>query len=269
MRIRALTPLAVLLLFSCSNKPAEQSQTPPASTPPAAAEQVAQAAPPAAQPPASTPSVTSENAATQRPAAPPIEKHAPKPASKPVTPPPPPRPQPVAKTVPAGTVLNAELVDPASSATSQIGDPVRARVTEAVVIDGLTVVPQGAVVSGTVTEAVSLKKIGGQASLGLKFESIDVGGGQSAPIVAMLKELGKSETGKDAGTIAGATAGGALLGRALSHHDKTKGTLIGAVVGAAAGTGIAAATKGKEVELPAGTPFALHLEQPVTVTVRL
>jgi len=54
----------------------------------------------------------------------------------------------------------------------------------------------------------------------------------------------------------------------LSKNDKTKGTLIGAAVGAAAGTGAAAATKGKEVELPAGTPLALHLEQPLIITVQ-
>jgi hypothetical protein len=59
-----------------------------------------------------------------------------------------------------------------------------------------------------------------------------------------------------------------LLGRLLSHNDKTKGTLIGAAVGAAAGTGVAAATKGQEVELPAGTVLVLRLEQPLTVTVQ-
>jgi hypothetical protein len=170
--------------------------------------------------------------------------------------------------VPAGTDLNVDLVDGASSLTSQVGASVRARVAQAVVIDGLTVVPQGAIVHGTVTEAVSLKKIGGAASLGLRFDSVDLEDGRSAAIVAIVHEQGKSETGKDAGTIAGAAAGGALLGRLLSHHDKTKGTLIGAAVGAAAGTGVAAATKGQEVELPAGTPLALHLEQPLTVTVQ-
>ena len=140
--------------------------------------------------------------------------------------------------------------------------------TKAVVVDGLTVIPEGATINGTVTEAIPLKKIGGAASLGLSFETVELAGGAKAAIVAGLHEKGKSESGKDAGTIAGATAGGALLGRLLSKNDKTKGTLIGAAVGAAAGTGAAAATKGKEVELPAGTLLALHLEQPMTVTVQ-
>jgi hypothetical protein len=174
----------------------------------------------------------------------------------------------VVKTLAAGTDLDVELLDGASSKTSQVGNAVRARVKNAIVVDGLTVIPEGAIIDGTVTEAVPLKKIGGAASLGLRFDTIELAGGAKTAISAGLHEQGKSESGKDAGTIAGATAGGALLGRLLSKHDKTKGTLIGAVVGAAAGTGAAAATKGQEVELPAGTPLALHLEQPLTITVQ-
>jgi hypothetical protein len=172
------------------------------------------------------------------------------------------------KTLDAGTDLDVELVDGVSSKTSRVGDPVRARVTQPIVIDGLTVIPSGSMIDGTVTEAVPLKKIGGAASLGVRFDALEIDRGAKLAIAASLHEHGKSETGRDAGTIAGATAGAALLGRLLSKDDKTKGTLIGAVVGAAAGTGIAAATKGQEVELPAGTPLAIHLDDPVEVTVR-
>lgn len=179
-----------------------------------------------------------------------------------------PRPEPIVKTVAAGTELNLEFLAGASSTTSHVGDPVRARFTRAVVVDGVTVIPEGAIATGTVTEAMPLKKIGGTASLGLKFDTLELDRGATAAIAADFRQQGKSETGKDAGTIAGATAGGALLGRLLSKNDKTKGTLIGAVVGAAAGTGIAATTKGQEIELPVGTKVALHLETPLTLTVQ-
>jgi hypothetical protein len=179
-----------------------------------------------------------------------------------------PRPEPIVKTVAAGTELDLEFLAGASSKTSQVGDPVRARFTRAVVVDGVTVIPEGAIATGTVTEAMPLKKIGGTASLGLKFHTLELGGGATAAIAADFRQQGKSETGKDAGTIAGATAGGALLGRLLSKNDKTKGTLIGAAVGAAAGTGVAASTKGQEIELSVGTKVALHLEAPLTLTVQ-
>jgi hypothetical protein len=256
-------------------------------TPEQAAAPGAQAGPPAgeAQAPADANPQTNA-AAEQTPAAapapavepPPAQAPKPKPATKPKpsagavaeapTPAPPPKPAPVEKTLAAGTEFAVELLDGASSKTSKVGDAVRAKVTQPVVIDGLTAVPAGAVIAGTVTEAIPLNKIGGQASLGLRFDSLEIPGGSSAPIVATLATKGKSETGKDAGTIAGATAGGALLGRLLSKNSKTKGTLIGAAVGAAAGTGIAASTKGQEVELPAGLALTVRLEAATQVTVQ-
>jgi hypothetical protein len=220
---------------------------------------------PAAAAPAET---TPPPVAERTPAAPVSKPKAAPHATAKLEPAPTPKPEPVVKTIAAGTDLDAELVDGASSKTSHVGDVVRARVTKALVIDGLAVVPAGATIEGLVTEAVPLKTIGGAASLGLRFDTLDLGGGRRVAIASLVHQQGKSETGKDAGTIAGATAGGALLGRLLSHHDKTKGTLIGAVVGAAAGTGAAAATKGQEVELPAGTVLAIHLDQALEVTVQ-
>ena len=257
----ALAVAALLLAWGCGgNKPAEQAAAPEtaASNPSAAPAQE-----PAASP-VPAPSTEAPEASTKPPAAKPSSKPATETGSKPAPPPP---PAPIVSTLAAGTELEAELLDPASSKTSQVGDVVRAKVTKDVVSDGHTVVPAGSVVNGTVTEAIPVKKIGGAASLGLRFDTLDVSG-SSVPISATLHEKGKSETGKDAGTIAGATAGGALLGRVLSKHDKTKGTLIGAAVGAAAGTGAAVATKGKEVELPAGLQFVVKLDQPITVTTR-
>jgi hypothetical protein len=247
------------LLAGCGgNRPSDQAAA-PATPAPAPAE------------PATPPTDAAKETPPVNEPAPAPAQPTPKPAPRPVPreqAPPPPKAEPVVKTLPAGTDIEAELVDGVSSKTSQVNDAVHARVTKPVVLDGYTLIPAGALIQGTVTEAVSLKKIGGTASLGLRFDTVEAGTDGSIAILVELHQKGKSETGKDAGTIAGATAGGALLGRLLSKHDKTKGTLLGAVVGAAAGTGAAAATKGQEVELPAGTPLALKLSEPVHVQVQ-
>lgn len=247
-----LAAAAAVLLFACGgNPPASQNEANAGSSPAQAAPEAPAPAQQPAAPPAAPPRTAPRR--TQPPPA-----RAPKPA---------PKPEPVVRTLGAGTEIDIALIDGASSKTSQVGQAIRAKVTKAVVDGGVTVVPEGAVVTGTVTEAVPLKKIGGTASLGLKFSSLETPGG-NVGIETALQLKGKSETGKDAGTIAGATAGGALLGRLLAgKNDKTKGTIIGAVVGAAAGTGAAAATKGQEVELPEGTPLVLHLQTPVEITV--
>ena len=84
-------------------------------------------------------------------------------------------------------------------------------------------------------------------------------------ISAWLAQKGKSETAKDAATIGGAAVVGAIVGHQVSDDDK--GTVIGAIVGGAAGTAIAASTKGKEIEIPAGTVSSIELGAPVEIEV--
>ncbi len=189
-----------------------------------------------------------------------------RPAPQPPAPAPPP-PEPVTVIIPAGTTLDVAFIDSVSSAESQPGDPVRVRVVHDIMQDNIAVIPAGSVVSGTVTQAKSLKKIGGRARVDVEFNTLELTSGRTAAIHSTFFERGKSETKKDAATIGGATAGGALLGRLIKDDDKSKGTLIGAVVGAAAGTAIAAKTDGEEVVITSGTRVSIELLEQATVTI--
>jgi len=91
--------------------------------------------------------------------------------------------------------------------------------------------------------------------------------GDNTSFRAVLAAAGKKQTSKDAATIGGATAGGALLGRLLDKKHGTKGTLIGAVVGAAVGTAIASQNEGDPVTLDPGAVIGLTLEEPVYVVL--
>jgi hypothetical protein len=174
----------------------------------------------------------------------------------------------VTVTLPAGTAIDVAFVDSVASNESQVGDPVRLRVVNDILHDGVAAIPAGSIVAGTVTEAKGLdKKIGGRARIGLEFHTLELTSGRTAAIHTTFSEQGKSETKKDAATIGGATAGGALLGRIIDQENKDNGLLIGAVVGAAAGTAIAAKTEGKEIVIPSGTEIILQLDQPAHITI--
>src|SRR4030095_1738596 len=110
---------------------------------------------------------------------------------------------------------------PVSSATSKVGDSVRAHLTQAIIVDGATAIPEGSSVVGTSTEAVPVKKIGGAASVGVRFDAVELPG-QTVVIDASIQQKAKSETAKDAGTIAAATAAGALLRRVRSKPAQNK-----------------------------------------------
>ncbi len=254
-----------------ANPPAGPSsapaQAPPQEQPPAVAQNAQQPAPPV-QPTAPAP--RREPARRKEPiAVPPSSEKLVEPptAERPVRPvETAPAPEPIVKTLPAGTLVDLIILDGRSSETSKPGDSFRARVAQDISRDGVVVVPAGSVVRGEVTEAVPLKKIGGTAKVALRFSEIELTTGSSVPIEASIAEQGKNETKRDAATIGGAAAGGALLGRILGKGGK--GALIGAIVGGAAGTAIAAKTKGEQVEIPVGTEISIALNRPVDVTLR-
>jgi hypothetical protein len=169
-------------------------------------------------------------------------------------------------TVPGGTALEVALLDSLSSATAAPGDSVRARVASDVYEDGRVAIPAGSELAGVVSEAVPLRRVGGRARLGLEFDRLELPSGESVPISADYLAIGKSETGKDAATIGGATVAGAVLGREVgSRRHRDRSTAIGAVVGAAAGTAIANRTRGREIRLPAGTVLNVALDGSVAV----
>ncbi|MGH9379855.1 MAG: hypothetical protein ACRD2Z_04500 [Thermoanaerobaculia bacterium] len=177
-----------------------------------------------------------------------------------------PAPAPTPITVPAGTSFSAELQSSLSSETSQVGDSFTARLSSPLSAGGQVAVPAGSTVYGRVTEAKGLRKIGGRARLGVAFASVTLPNGSSAPLAASLTWVGKSETKKDAATIGGSTAAGAILGKVIGGGDDDKRVAAGAVVGGAVGTVVAAKTKGETIQLPAGTVLTATLEAPVTVT---
>lgn len=177
-----------------------------------------------------------------------------------------PAPTAVRLTVPAATQIEVAFTNQVSSETSHPGDSFSARLTKDVMIENRVAIPAGAELTGTVTEAVATKKIGGQARLVLAFETLSLASGQSTALPATLIAEGKKQTAKDAATIGGSTAGGALLGRVLAG-DKQKGTAIGAVVGAAAGTAVAANNASDPVTFAEGTIVPVALQQPIVVVL--
>ncbi|HSG38716.1 MAG TPA: hypothetical protein VLE27_03670 [Thermoanaerobaculia bacterium] len=171
-------------------------------------------------------------------------------------------------TIPTGTTMDVEFAETVASNTHSEGDTFRVRVTSDIREEGHLVIPAGSEILGQVTEAVPVqKKIGGRARLALAFTDLVLPSGTRVPIEASFVQQGRNETGRDAATIGGAAAGGAILGRVLNKGDRSKGGVIGAVIGAAAGAVIASRTPGQEVVFNEGTVVSLRLNDPVEVRV--
>jgi hypothetical protein len=168
-------------------------------------------------------------------------------------------------TVPEGTRLAVRLESAVGTDSSRVGDPIVATLSDAVIVDGVEVLPSGSVVSGEVVGVASAGKVKGRSSLALGFGSLAVGGrDEQYPIVARVSWVGQSNKGKDAATIALPAAGGAIIGALIGGK---KGAGIGAVIGGGGGTAVVLSTAGPQIRLPSGTVLSLPLGHAVDIRV--
>jgi hypothetical protein len=108
--------------------------------------------------------------------------------------------------VPAGTLLSIELKTPMASDTSQPLDPIRGVLKSAISIDGVELVPAGAVLLGTVTDAAAAASKADRARLAFRFNVLEhPETGSRVPIRTEVRvvsvDAGKKKKGAD-GTAA-------------------------------------------------------------------
>jgi hypothetical protein len=171
-----------------------------------------------------------------------------------------PKPQPVV--VPAGEILTVTVDQKLSSKTSQAGQPFRATLAQAVMVNGKTAIPKGSRVIGRVITAKEKGKIKGEGQLAIALTGVTIHGKDYVIETATLDSTVKGKGKRTAATAGGGAAGGALIGGLAGGG---KGAGIGALVGAAGGLVGGALTGNKQIEIPAETALTFTLSKPLTV----
>lgn len=126
-----------------------------------------------------------------------------------------------------------------SSETARVGQPFHGTLAAPVVVNGRTMFPQGAAVTGQVVHVKRSGRLSSPGELTLALRTIRYNGRSYAVSASPFFIKGESHTKSNVTKIGGGTALGALLGGIFGGG---KGAAIGAASGAAAGTGVAAAT---------------------------
>jgi hypothetical protein len=180
---------------------------------------------------------------------------------------PPPEPPPMAKfreiTVPADTTLALEMRTAVNTGTSSAGDTVTAALVEAVVVDGVEVLPAGSLLSGRVAGVTSSGKVKGRAHVAIEFDQITAYD-ETYPVAAKFDARAPSTKERDAEKIAIPAVGGAILGAVIGGK---KGAAVGAAIGGGAGTAAVLMTAGDEIEIREGATLSLAIGQTVDVKV--
>jgi hypothetical protein len=164
--------------------------------------------------------------------------------------------------------LSLTLDQELGTQTSHSGDGFSATVANAIIAqNGRTAIPAGAKVWGHVTAVTPAGNATQTAALVLDFDSLTFNG-RSYPFAANVTDTNLQTKGPSTNqTLKSAAIGaaaGAALGAILSGADRDK-ILVGAGLGAVAGTAISLGTQGENGVLPAGSRLTVQTTQTVAL----
>jgi hypothetical protein len=164
-------------------------------------------------------------------------------------------------TIPAGTRMIAALDQTVSTKSSDVGQRIELTTVDPIRLKDGHVVPEGVTIRGEVTHSKDGGRIAGAPELTLRFTEMEVSGEEYAIRADPFRVRGKSDLGESAAEIGGGAVVGGVIGALTGHPVR------GAAVGAVLGTGVAVATDGDDIVLPAGQRLRLRLAESVTVEV--
>ena len=165
--------------------------------------------------------------------------------------------------VPAGTEISARLNSTITSASAVPGEIVEGELAVSLMVGGRLVADVGAPVEARVESVVASGHLARPARLVLVITSLQVGGQRFPVVTSRFARSGRTHTQRNTRFIGGGAAIGAIVGQLLGKNRDS--TLRGAALGAAAGTGAAAATGKLDVSIGAGEVLLFTLEQPLSL----
>ena len=174
-------------------------------------------------------------------------------------------PRMVPVTVPEETAIHVTLDQAISSNQNRPGDHFEATISEPVVMNDKTVIPQGTPVEGVVVDARPSGHLMGRAHLQLALESMQLQGKTYDLRTSSAYRRGGDHKKRNWALIGGGAGGGALIGAAAAGG---KGALIGGPIGAGAGTAVAYFTGKKDIHLRPETRLEFRLNQSVTIDTK-
>lgn len=166
-------------------------------------------------------------------------------------------------TMPANTPINVRLVDSIDTDVHVTGATFYATLIDPVVVDGHTLFERGSLAKGTLSNVVESGRLKTPASVSFSLTAIqDVNERWIDVGTNMVTETKGSHTDREVAMIGGGAIVGGIIGKIIDRKGSTE---IGAVAGAAAGTGLAAATGKQDIFYGVGTEIIFYSSEAMKI----
>jgi hypothetical protein len=188
--------------------------------------------------------------------------------------------------IPAGSHVLLRMVSSVSTRTAKAGDQVYLQTASPIAADGRILVPVGTYVQGTVAESKRSGRVKGRAEIALHLETLTFASGKAFKIAPHLDSVDAGDAGRlgesahkvegnegtvkqsgtkleDAERIAIFAGTGAAIGGLTARSWSGAG--IGSAAGGAVGFATTLLTRGKEVDLRAGSTLDVVFDRPLTI----
>jgi hypothetical protein len=170
--------------------------------------------------------------------------------------------KPPSVTIVAGTPIKIRTQTTLSTKETKTGDSFTATLAEPIVVDGNTVAPRGAQVTGLVVDSDPGVRVKGVATISVRLTQLRVNGRSIEIQTRTIAREAHATKRKDAAKVGIGAGIGAAIGAIASGGE---GAAIGAGAGGAAGTGLVLATHGDPAVIGAESVLTFKLTAPVTV----
>lgn len=182
----------------------------------------------------------------------------------------------------AGSRVLLRLNNSLNTKRTAVGDRVYLQTATSVFVNGHLVIPAGSDVIGTVTESERAGRVKGKSALNIRFDSLTLPNGVTRAFRSRAgsvdtqgnldrsegRIVGEGSKGRDAGTVAKTTAGGAGVGSIAGAiaGNAGMGAGIGAAAGAVAGLAGVFGSRGHDLVIPQGTTMEMVLDRDLRFT---
>jgi len=167
--------------------------------------------------------------------------------------------------LPVGTRIRVQTTNALTTKTASAGSTFEAHLMEPVLLEGVELIPKGALATGVVRNSDPGGRVKGRATISVGLKSIQLNGDLLNIETSTVGATAKGTVKKDVIRGGIMTGAGAAIGAIVGGG---KGAAIGAGAGGAAGTGTAMATRGEAAVIGAESPLTFTLKSPVTISVR-